>query len=106
MKKNLLAFKPKEEKITIGDEAFIVREPTARQMEEIFDVPEGDRMRSILTVAKHCLRDGDGTPTFGDFSIEQMMEMDLSVSVLSHVTTIAMAMAAPEKKEVSGVTED
>jgi hypothetical protein len=95
-----MSLKRKAKIIEINDDAYIVKEPTGSQLQDIFEMQEqGERINSAYLCLKFSLHHTDGTPVFGeDDTVEEMIVDDISPSVATQVTKVTMELVTPKKQ--------
>lgn len=92
-------FKRKSTTLEIDGIQYIIKEPTGSQLHEIFGAQEEDkRIESAFLCLKYAIHTESGERVFqDDLSVAEMMAGDVSSSIATTVTAVAMGLVSPKK---------
>ena len=91
--------KRKTQHLELEGTTYMVKEPTGSQLQEILECQDkGKRIEAAYTCLRYCLFGMDNSPIFAQsITSEQLMNDDISPSVATTVTQVAMGMVPPKK---------
>lgn len=93
-----MSLKRKSQTIEIDGDKYIVKEPTGSQIQGIFEAQEsGKRIAAAYMCLKYALHYPDDSLVFVNDTVETMVEEDISPSVATLVTQVAMELVSPKK---------